>query len=402
MVSPIQGLRMRAAIQASRRKASRSTLSAPVIAFGNFRTTRRFSIVIIRFEDPRVAAVRQHGAQMESVDGRAGLRHRQQGEAGGGKGEIGVVGRRQADDVDHQRRGVVAGARREPGGDELARGRVGRVALRQDCGERGVRDAAMDAVAAQEVAIVEADGIACIIDADALVGTDRPGEDVPQAGAGHRMVGRQPVERAVPPAIGAGVADMDDVHAPPAQDERGQRRRHAGERRVARAHRMRPGIEGLDGAGAVALDAQRRVLPEMPVDEGAHRKLCRHPTALRAADAIGDHRDRTETHLLLVAAHVERGVVLVRLARTGIGRDAEAKLEPGRGVGRGFAGGAGGSMAFNVSRRSRRKQLPLEWRTKNRRGDEQFGAQNILPLINPLNSRLFVASAGAVTGYDPG
>ena len=182
----------------------------------------------------------------------------------------------------------------------------------------------------QEIAVVEADGIARIIDADALVGADRAGEDVPQAGAGHGMVGGHAVERAVPPPIGAGVADMDDVHAAAAQDERGQRRRHAGERGVARAHGMRPGIEGLDGAGAVALDAERRVLPEMAVDERAHREFRRYPSARGAADAVGDHGDRAEARLLVAVAHIERGIVLVRLARTGIGRDAEAKLEPRR------------------------------------------------------------------------
>ena len=188
----------------------------------------------------------------------------------------------------------------------------------------------MDAVAAQEIAVVEADGVARVIDADALVGADRTGEDVPQAGAGHGMVGGHAVERAVPPAIGTGVADMDDVHPPAAQDQRGQRRRHAGERGVARAHGMRPGIEGLDGAGAVALDAERRVLPEMAVDERAHRELCRHPSAGGAADAVGDDGDRAEARLLGRVADIERGIVLVRVARTGIGRDAEAKLEPRR------------------------------------------------------------------------
>ena len=285
---------------------------------------------IVGLEDPGVAAVRKHRPQMKSVEGRAGLRHRQRREVRGGKGEIGRVGRRQPDDVDHQRRGVVAGACRQPGGDELARGLVGRVAPRQDRGDGLIRDAAMDAVAGEQIAVIEAHRIARIIDADALVGADRAGEDVPQAGARHRMVGGHPVERAVPPAIGAGVADMDHMDAAAAQDERGQRRRHAGERGVARADSMRPGIEGLDGAGAVALNAERRVLAEMSLDEGAHRELRRHPAARGAADAVGDHGDRAEARLLVAVADIERGIVLVRLARTGLGRDTEAKLKPRR------------------------------------------------------------------------
>jgi hypothetical protein len=100
---------------------------------------------------------------VEAVDGGAGLGHRQQRQARGGECEVGLVGRRQADDVDHQRGGIVSGSRRDPGLDELARGLVGRVLPRQDFRDLPVRNAAMDAVAAQEVAVVEAQCVGGIL-----------------------------------------------------------------------------------------------------------------------------------------------------------------------------------------------------------------------------------------------
>ncbi len=278
----------------------------------------------------------------KSVDGGAGLRHRQQRQARGGKCEVGLVGRRQADDVDHQRGGIVAGSRGDPGRDEFARGLVGCVAPRQDFRDLTVCDAAMDAVAAQEITVVEAQGVGGVIDADAIFRADRAGEDVPQSGAGHGVVGGHLVEPSVAPAIGAGVADVDHMDLASAQDERGQRARHPREVRVAPSDGMRPGIEGLHGAGAAAVDAERLVLAEMAFDERAHREFGRLPSALGAADAIGNRRHRAQARLLLAAARVEGGIVLVAFTRTGIGRESEAKLEPGWAVGGGFAGGANG------------------------------------------------------------
>ncbi len=133
---------------------------------------------------------------------------------------------------------------------------------------------------------------------------------------------------------------MDHVDLASAQDERGQRARHPRERLVAAADGMRPGIEGFHRAGAAAVDAERLVPAEMAFDERAHREFRRHPSALGAADAVGDRRHRAEARLLLAAARVEGGKVLVAFARTGVGREPAAKLEPGRGVG--FAGGANG------------------------------------------------------------
>ena len=244
--------------------------------------------------------------------------------------------------VDHQRGGVVAGSRGDPGLDEFTRGLLGRVAPRQDFRDLPVHDAAMDAVAAQEIAVIEAQRVDGVIDADAFFGTDRAGEDVPQAGAGHGVVGGHLVEPSVAPAIGAGVADMDHMDLAPAQHEHGQRAGHPRELLVAPADGMRPGIEGLHRAGAVVLDAERLVLAEMALDEGAHRELGRLPSALGAADAVGDRRHRAQPCLLLAAARVECGVILVAFARTCVGRVAEAKLEPGRGGGGSFARQAGG------------------------------------------------------------
>jgi hypothetical protein len=192
---------------------------------------------------------------------------------------------------------------------------------------------------------------------------------VPQSRAGHGVVGGHLVEPPVAPAIGAGVADMDHMDLASAQDERGQRARHPRELRVAPADGMRPGIERLHRAGAAAVDAERFVLAEMALDERAHRKLRRLPSALGAADAVGDCRDRAQARLLLAAARVEGGIVLVAFARTGVGRESEAKLEPCRGVG-GFAWEAGGGHGVQRFSSFTAQTMTLEWRTRNRRGDE--------------------------------
>ena len=127
--------------------------------------------------------------------------------------EFVAVGGRQVDDVEHQRRHVVAGAGGQRCVDQRARGFFRRGALAQQHLQAVIGQHAMNAVAADQEPVVLAQSDGGVIEAREILKADGAVEQMREIAASGDVVLGQPFQAAFAQAIGAGVADMNDMAA---------------------------------------------------------------------------------------------------------------------------------------------------------------------------------------------
>ncbi len=114
----------------------------------------------------------------------------------------------------------------------------------------------MHAVAAEQVAIVQVRGFLEVIDAQAVLRTDRARQRVRGAGRTQRVVGGQQRQHVVAHAVNARIPNMDQMGTPPAQKKCTQSAGHAVEVGVRAAERVDPPIDRVGGARADARQCQ--------------------------------------------------------------------------------------------------------------------------------------------------
>ena len=218
----------------------------------------------------------------------------------------------------------------ERGGDQRFGGVVGSGALAQKLGDAIVGHDAMHAVAAQEKPVVQRDRLRRIVEARFTLGAKRARQHARVAGAAVTgMILSETSETVAPQPIGAGIADVQEVGDPAAQHQRSERARHPLELGVLAAERIDPGVERADNArpGAAHFHGLRQV-PEA-VEKTAHGELGGDASALGAADAVGDRRHHLAARFGQFRADDRGGEILVLLARSLVGKETDARPDPG-------------------------------------------------------------------------
>jgi hypothetical protein len=137
----------------------------------------------------------------------------------------------------------------------------------------------------------------------------------------------QPGKPTAAQAVKTRVANMENVRLPAAQDDRGERRRHAGARRLGPPLGMDPAIDRLGGIASGSADADRLATAEIEVDEAAHRGLGRDAPARCAADAVGDGRHGSLPGTLRRRPDPGADIVLVCHPSSRLAAPADAELE---------------------------------------------------------------------------
>ena len=149
-----------------------------------------------------------------------------------------------------------------------------------------VRQDAVHAVAAEQVAIVQVRGFLEVIDAQAVLRTDRARERVRRARRTQRVVGREQGQHVVAQAVDARVTNMDQMGTTSAQNQCTQSAGHAVQIGIRAPERVNPPIDRVRRARADARNADGRRLPETTVYEAAHGQFSSHTAAFGASHAI--------------------------------------------------------------------------------------------------------------------
>ena len=247
--------------------------------------------LVDRLEQPAVASVRQHFVEREIVDDVAGFGQVQNGKRRDRVGEFVAVGGRQVDDVEHQRSHVVAAAGIQRRVDQRARGFFRRGALAQQHLQPVIGQHAMNAVAADQQPVVLAQPDGGVVEAGEILEADGAVEQMGEIAASGDVVLGQPLQAPLAQAIGAGVADVNDVALPPRQDDRREGAAHAAELGIDAALRVDPAIGGLQRTRGAAAHAERFREGIIGVDEASNREFGGFASALVSADAVGDRGD---------------------------------------------------------------------------------------------------------------
>ncbi len=285
--------------------------------------------LVPRGENPAVAAVRDERVKRKAVDGLADRRRRDQGELHDRTADIGGGGRRQRHHVEDQRGAIIGAAGVEGGRDQRFGGVVGSGAVAQGLGDPLVGQEPVHAVAAQEKPVMQRDRLRRIVEARLALGAERARQHPRLARAAVTgMVLGETGETVAPQPIGAGIADVQEMGDPAAQDERGEGARHPLQLGVLAAKRVDPGVERADHPrpGAADLHGLRQV-PEA-VKKTAHGELGGDASALRAAHPVGDRRHHLAARLGQFRADDRGGEILVLLARSLIGKEPDARPYP--------------------------------------------------------------------------
>jgi hypothetical protein len=237
----------------------------------------------------------------------------------------------QAHHVEHQRGAIVAAAGIERGRDQCASGIFGGNALAHDGGDELVREIAMDAVAAQQKAVVLCHRLTVVIEPHLRLDAQRASKDIRPAGATAvaYMIGRETAQVVAAQPVGAAVADMQHMGDAPAQHQRSERAAHAGQRRIALALTVDPAIERTDDGRRRAAHLHGLGHVAKAVEKTAHRGFGGDAAALGAADAVGDGRNHVATRLRQFPAEDGAAKILVALARPGFRGKADTRLDAG-------------------------------------------------------------------------
>ena len=140
------------------------------------------------------------------------------------------------------------------------------------------------------------------------------------------VVRGQPLQAPLAQAIGAGVADVNDVAQPPRQDDRGEGATHTAEQRIGAALRVDPAIGGFQRARGPAAHAKCFGKGIIGVDEASNRELGSFASALVSADAVGDRGDDV-TVAPTGPAEAGPDVILIGGALAGLADEADANPE---------------------------------------------------------------------------
>ena len=162
-----------------------------------------------------------------------------------------------------------------------------------------------------------------IIGADRVFEPDRAVEHVPHVGVVVGMVAREALQLARAQAVDAGIADVQQMRAAPAQHQRAERGGHAPKPLVLPALCVDPAIERRQHAHPGAVDTERGRLAQQAVAETAHHGLG-GVAAAGAAHAIGDRGD-DGARAPLAFAH--GGEVVVTLAFAALTGERDADLQ---------------------------------------------------------------------------
>jgi hypothetical protein len=138
-----------------------------------------------------------------------------------------------------------------------ARGFFRRGALAQQHLQPVIGQHAMNAVAADQKPVVLAQSDGGVIEAGKILEADGAVEQVREIAASGDVVRGQPLQAPLAEAIGAGVADVNDVALPPRQDDRREGAAHAAEQGIGAALRVDPAIGGFQRARGAAAHAER-------------------------------------------------------------------------------------------------------------------------------------------------
>src|SRR5712692_10245062 len=120
---------------------------------------------------------------------------------------------------------------------------------------------------------------------------------------------------------------MDYVGQSPAQYQGRECARHVLQRGIVAADHMDPPDNSLQTTGARLPHPSRFRLAEVGVDKGAHGQLCRDPSALGAADAIGNRGDDPKTRLLLGSPQIDAAIILILRATSSLSAQPNPYLE---------------------------------------------------------------------------
>ena len=145
---------------------------------------------------------------------------------------------------------------------------------------------------------------------------------------------------------------MQDMRDAPAQHQRGESASHARRVGVALALRIDPAVERIEHGRRGAAHFHGLGQVAKTVEETAHRGLGGDAAALGAADAVGDRRHHVAARLRQLPAEYGAAEILVALARSGFGGEADARLDAGNPLSHRTAS-AGRGAAKDVVVRSR-------------------------------------------------
>ncbi len=243
-----------------------------------------------------------------------------------GVGEFVAVGGRQVDDVEHQGGHVVAGACIQRRVDQCACGFFRRGSLAQQHLKPMIGQHAMNTVAADQEPVVLAQSDGRVIEAGKILEADGAVEQMGEIAAAGDVVRGQPLQASLAQAIGAGVADVNDVALPPRQDDRGKGAAHAAEQGIGAALRVDPAIGGFQRTRRPAAHAERFGKGIIGVDEATNREFGGFPPALVSADAVGDRGDNVAVGHT-GPAEAGPDVILISRALAGLADETDANPE---------------------------------------------------------------------------
>ncbi len=259
-------------------------------------------------EQAGIAAVRHQHLEHEAVDGLAVDRSRDQRQLHNVGADVGGFAGRQVDHVGNKRGAIVGRARLQRRRHQGARSVFRRRALAQNVGDVFGRQIGMNAVAAEQKAVVQRHRLGGVIEPQFGFDAERAIEDVRSAAAARlaQMIGGQEREPIVAQPIGARVADMNNVGDAAAQDQRGEGAAHASELAVALGERIDPVVQRIEHGRRRAAHFHGFGQVAKAIKEAAHRGFGSHPSASGAADAVGDRGDDIAARLRPVHSRTRR------------------------------------------------------------------------------------------------
>jgi hypothetical protein len=263
---------------------------------------------------------------LRAQPGLLGARADQGGSVGSHLGSLGLL------DPDRDRGDVVAPAGFVGHLDQAADRFVEILRLTEQCGNPVVLDHRRQSVRTEQEDVIGPGAEAEGVDLDVGLRAERPGDDRalrvvlgllvgdPALAAellDQRVIGRQHPQRSVTHHVGAAVADVADDDVIAVDQQRGQRRPHAGAGRVVLGERMDPRVRLLDdpaqeGFGRLVRLALRRL---EQLGGGLRRDLA----GLGAAHPVGD-REQRRTRVVGVLV---RGPLAAGIGPEGLLADSE-------------------------------------------------------------------------------
>ena len=178
-------------------------------------------------------------------------------------------------------------------------------------------------VAQRQLAVV-------VIHQQARLQPQRAAQHVAQLRVRPGVVLAQAQQRAVAPQVGARVAHVREVPAPPAQHQRGERGRHARSLGGTRRLREQPAVGRAEHGVERLLHAPGVGRGEVVGEQAAHGILRRLAAVRVATDAVGDRQQHALGRALVALGHRRGNEVLVGRARPGPAGVAEEDLQGGQ------------------------------------------------------------------------